>query len=611
MNFRLDINGLRFIAVTMVVLFHFKFSHFYGGYAGVDVFFVISGFLMQEICNKEIEFKNWVINFYKKRFKRIYPALLIMVIFTFILALYSETPLGLKEFANQAFSALSFTSNIYYLTQSGGYFSTASDFNWLLHTWSLSLEWQYYLIFPLIIKIGSVLKSYKSYFYLSIIILSLSLCITMNFLNLGDKAASSNFYLLPTRIWELMLGAFVSISTIKNKSPKLTELLAIIFLISFTLFASDSGLWPGATTLIPVLSAAAIIHANLENTKTIFKNKLVQYIGSASYSIYLFHWPIVSFMANNSIAFTFQNSIIGLSLSMALGALSYKYFERFFRTGYRYLAITATAFIALTITTTRTETSKLWVSHNTIELDKFKNYARTKEGLDQFGNNGRVCFLTTEYDNISFFDKEVCLKKSDERKNILLIGDSHAAEFYGSMRDVLKEYNIMQATASGCMPLDKTTGPNRCTDLINYIYNDYLKKNKVDYIFISANWTDYKKSDISERLISTAQNIGKNRVFIIGQTKVFNINFYRIAQKVKENKIDNLVTLTSKTIDKKLSDALKKSDVRYVDIFNFNCKKDTCTYLDENKTPMMFDQNHLTKKWADRYVEHIKAQTGI
>lgn len=611
MNFRLDINGLRFIAVAMVVLFHFKLGSFYGGYAGVDVFFVISGFLMQQICSKEMGTKGWVINFYKKRFKRIYPALFVMVFFTFLLALYSETPLGLSEFVSQSFSALTFTSNLYYLNQSGSYFATSSDLNWLLHTWSLSLEWQYYLIFPLIIKIGTMLKGYRNWFYLLIIALSFSLSVLIGLSNFGDKIISANFYILPTRAWELMVGAYASVCTIKNNQPKVTEALAIISLLMFTLFVSDSGIWPGLLTLIPVLSAAAIIHANAGNSDTLLRNKTIQYIGSASYSIYLFHWPVVAFMANNSIEFTPLTSAFGIAISLILGAISYKYFEKMFRGSFSYLAITASAFVAISLASSKMEVSKLWISSDTIELDIYKNYALTKEGVNQFGNDSRTCFLTSESNDFSLFQKNTCLNKSDARKNILLIGDSHAAELYGSMRDVFSDYNIMQATASGCMPFKNPTGQKRCTDLVNYIYNDYLTNNKVDYVFISANWANYKKDDIAERLISISKDIGTDRVFVIGQTKVFGVNFYRIAQKVDEDNIESLVNPVSIKTNDHLSNALGLSGVRYLDIFNSNCINGKCSYIDTNKIPMLFDQNHLTKEWADRYVHEMRKQAGI
>jgi peptidoglycan/LPS O-acetylase OafA/YrhL len=606
MNFRLDINGLRFLAVTMVVLFHFKFSYFYGGYAGVDVFFVISGFLMQEICNKEMKSANWVLKFYKKRFNRIYPALLIMTILTFIVAIYSETPNGVNEAFRQTLSALSFTSNIYYLVQSGGYFSTTSDFNWLLHTWSLSLEWQYYLIFPMIIYIGSFIERYKSHFYLSLILISFSLCIIF-----GKDHLSANFYLLPTRMWELLIGAFASILTIKNSRPKTTEIIAVLVLILFTVFVKDSGLWPGLATLIPTIATASIIHANLNNTDTLFKSKTIQSVGSASYSIYLFHWPVVSFMANNSIDFNIVNSSIGVVISLSLGFLSYKYFEKLFNVSYVRLGVITLTFVTISSVAAKIEISKLWVSDQTIALDKYKNYADSDEGIKQFGNSDKICFLTSTTDNISFYNKNACLRLSKKKKNILLIGDSHAAELSQSMRDIFKEYNVMQATASGCLPVRNYKGEKRCTDLFNFIYNDYLKNNKVDYIFISANWLSSNDKQMYEKLASTINSLNTKNIYIIGQTKTFSIDFYKIAQKTDGNKIEALVLPLSRSENTALSEFLKNKNIRYIDIFNINCSDSTCEYLNKDNIPMMFDKNHLTKAWADHYVKYVKSRVNL
>lgn len=606
MNFRLDINGLRFLAVTMVVLFHFKFEFAYGGFAGVDIFFVISGFLMNEICQKQIGKKSWVIDFYRKRFKRIYPALLMMVIFTFLLALYSETPNGAKEEFKQTLSALTFTSNIYYLLHSGGYFSATSDFNWLLHTWSLSVEWQFYLIFPLILVIGNLFKHYKSLFYLLIILCSVLLCILF-----GKSHMSANFYLLPTRMWELMIGAYVSASRLKNPYAKQTEIVAVLVLVAFFLFVKESAPWPGGMTLIPVLATGAIIHANLSNSETLFKNSVIQSIGSASYSIYLFHWPVVSFMANNSIEFTTLNATIGIILSFALGYISYKYFERLFSKSYAYLATAAAAFAAISFGATATEVNKHWVSPGTIALEKFKTYAASPEGIRQFGNHNRTCFLSTKTNDISFFDKEVCLKTTDDKKNILVLGDSHAAELYQSVNEVFPDYNVMEAAASGCMPVNGKTGEKRCTDLFNYIYNDFLVNNKVDYILLSANWMVNQDRELGKKLTEVINKIGKDKVFIIGQTKTFSIDFYKIAQKTPESKIENLVTKESRASNQWMSKQLAQSGINYIDVFDLNCSQGRCDYIDKNNVPMMFDKNHLTKTWADSYVKHIRASVGL
>ena len=598
--FRLDINGLRFCAVSMVVLFHFKFSGFYGGYAGVDVFFVISGFLMQEICSREIGKKGWVINFYKKRFRRIYPALFFSVIFTSFLIFYSETPSGVSDGFKQAIGALTFTSNFYYEFFTGDYFATTAEFNWFLHTWSLSVEWQYYLIFPLVLWISTKAGRFNSLFYAIAILSSMFIC-----LYFGPEHTKANFYLLPTRVWELMTGAFISTLTIRNKIPRTTEFLSIFSLILFTIFSKDSGVWPGVMTAIPVAATALALHANVGNDKTILRHTFFQKIGSASYSIYLFHWPVVAFMANNTIEFTTTNSVIALAFSVVFGFISYNYLESFFVKKDKLLITSTLTFAILFLILDKAQVSKIWISKESIILDAYKSYTTRKGYKEQFGLDVGDCFISSANERKAKFD-EKCVMASKSKPNILLIGDSHAAQFSGSLRKLLPEYNIMQATASGCMPLNHTIGEPRCVKLMNYIYNDFLKKTKVDYIFITAFWSISKDKETEKKLIETIKTLTSSKVFVIGQTKSFSTAFYKIAQKTREIDIERLIQHQAIDTNNALMSLLNKNNVEYLNVFDANCHDNKCSYFTTEHIPMLFDDNHLTREWADIYVTRIK-----
>lgn len=603
--FRLDINGLRFIAVSMVVLFHFKFSGFYGGYAGVDVFFVISGFLMQEICSREIGKKGWVLTFYKKRFRRIYPALLFAVVFTSFLILYSETPSGVNEGFKQTISALTFTSNFYYQLVTGDYFATTAEFNWLLHTWSLSVEWQYYLIFPLALWIATKLGKYNSFFYAIILVTSVLIC-----LYLGPQHAKANFYLLPTRAWELMAGAFVSTLTVRNKLPRLTELMSILTLIAFTVFSKDSGTWPGLMTFIPVTATALLLHANVGNEKTLLRHFIFQKIGSASYSIYLFHWPVVAFMANNTIEFTTVNSILALLISVILGFISYNYFESLYIKRDKALLASVLTFSVIFLIFDRVQISKHWFSEEVIALDEYKTYASRTSNKEQFGLDVGDCFISSTNEKTAKLDKS-CVTSSNKKPNILLIGDSHAAEFAGSMRKIFPEYNVMQATASGCMPVSGTTGEPRCVKIMNYVFNDLIKDTNIDYIFISAFWSSTKDKETNEKLIKTIRSIKNAKVFVIGQTKSFSTAFYKIAQKTNESNIEGLVQQKAIDTNKLMIQTFNQQGLNYLDVFNTNCEANKCSYFTKDRIPMLFDDNHLTREWADIYVKKIKELSGL
>ncbi|HBR5827300.1 TPA: acyltransferase, partial [Klebsiella pneumoniae] len=532
--FRLDINGLRFIAVAMVVLFHFKIGYFYGGYAGVDVFFVISGFLMSEICKNKVGTKEWVIDFYKKRFKRIYPALAICVLFSFLLAITSTPPSMLKGLFYQVISALTFTSNLYYLKATSGYFTDAADSFVFLHTWSLSVEWQFYLVFPLLLFLASKVtrKFGQVIFYLILVLISFSICILLTKYN-----QIYSFYLLPSRAWELLIGVLASTVNIKNRAPRITEAVCLFVLIAFTAVVKESSNWPGFETLIPTLATAFLLHANVGNEKTLLRAKPLQFIGSCSYSIYLFHWPVVFWYYLNNIEFNFFNQLIGIIVSVILGYLSYSYIERNKSFTFFKLVLIALSVSAISLVSDKISITKFWMSKEILAMDRFHIYSSSDEGLAQFGNAKRICFLTSGFNNASNFSEDKCLvnNPSNNKPRLLLIGDSHAAEFYQAAKEYYPNHLVMQVTSSGCMPFIEAKGEKRCVDLMRGFYQKYINKYKFDIVLISANWVDGRKYYTDRQMVENIKhsvsilNAHSQHVFVLGQTKVFDTPFYRIA----------------------------------------------------------------------------------
>ena len=614
MNFRLDINGLRFFAVAMVVLFHFKFSFAYGGFAGVDIFFVISGFLMNEICQRQIGKKGWVIDFYRKRFKRIYPALFASVLIFFIISIVIYPPSITESIYKQVISALTFTSNIFYWKDRSGYFVDDSDSLFLLHTWSLSAEWQFYLIFPAVIYSASKikLKNIKAYLYAAAIITSFLLCLIVT-----KKSPSASFYLLPTRAWELFLGAFVSSLTVKNKYPKATEVISLLVIIVFTLTVKESAAWPGMMTLIPTVAAAALIHASVRNEDSLLRFTPLQAIGTASYSIYLFHWPIVSIFYLYQIDFSVLNSTVGVLLSIAIGFASYALIEKRMKLSVPVLAASSAAVMVASFAISGLGVSKYWLPQNVIALDKYHNYFETEEGMTQFGNNGRTCFLTSVRNNASLFDEDTCLIKDSSKKRLLLIGDSHAAQFYDAVKEAFPDYDVMQATASGCLPLVSPEGEERCTSLINKVYENYINKYKIDMVVITGNWiTEAKRLGDIQKLInkmalsdSILKKSVKN-VFFIGQTKTFTYPMYRTVQVGNEENISSQESHEIKNFNQALSESLSATNVNYIDIYNYGCSKTDCSYVDKSGTPFMFDSNHMTLPWSLSVMKEARSVIG-
>lgn len=334
-GFRQDINGLRALAVALVVLFHFKVPGFAGGYAGVDVFFVISGYLMFGILARGLDkgqpsLTRFVWDFYKARFRRIAPALIALVAVLLVLGLLCLPAFELNLLAKQSALALPFLSNVKFWREAG-YFDVGSQFKWLLHTWSLSVEWQFYMLLPwVMLAVHRVTKAPQRFAWncLVIFLASLLLCLLM-----ADDRPSANFYLLPTRAWEMAAGGLAY-----HLAPWCAQHLALrrwvargalLAIVVFGLTLQEGLSWPNAWTLIPVLACALVIWAGV-GVAPVLNHPVCQWIGTRSYSIYLWHWPV--FVAGGYLpqASSLWFPVLGILASVLLGHASHAWVEQRF-----------------------------------------------------------------------------------------------------------------------------------------------------------------------------------------------------------------------------------------------------------------------------------------
>lgn len=323
MQFRYDINGLRAIAVLAVVIFHFNPQWLPGGFSGVDVFFVISGFLMTSIIFSGVEKKTFnLFKFYNARANRIIPVLAAMSAVLLVFGWFYLIPSDYRDLGRQVEKSSLFISNLLF-AKGGGYFDTAEHTKWLLHTWSLSVEWQFYIFFPILIVI---LKKYFSFTNLKRVVIGLFLASFIYCIYATYKDSKTAYFLLTSRAWEMLLGglAFLYPWSLQSKIKQITAQSSGIILIvaSYFLMSKDT-LWPSYMALMPVFGAYLIIASNYQNNFVV-NNPAFNYIGKWSYSIYVWHWPLVVF----GFYFAFENWwIYGIPLSILLGFLSYQFIE--------------------------------------------------------------------------------------------------------------------------------------------------------------------------------------------------------------------------------------------------------------------------------------------
>lgn len=337
LNYRPDIDGLRAIAVLSVVFFHTDVPGFGGGYVGVDIFFVISGFLITSILLKDLRANDFsVARFYERRIRRIFPALFPVIVFTAAVGTYLFQASAFKGLGLSMAATTMFFSNILFWSQAG-YFDTPSLQKPLLHTWSLAVEEQFYIFFPLCLAfIHRFLKGRYLRWIIIATLFSLAGCIWGVF-----RQPSASFYLVPTRAWELLAGSVMSLGLFpKISSYLLKNLFSFIGLglVAYSVFFYEQSTpFPGYAAIIPVLGAVLVIYGNDTEDENVIVRKILStpplvFVGLISYSLYLWHWPLVAFAKYLMFRpFTIKDSLFIIILSLVMAIVSWKYVEQPFR----------------------------------------------------------------------------------------------------------------------------------------------------------------------------------------------------------------------------------------------------------------------------------------
>lgn len=501
MLFRKDINGLRAIAVIAVVLFHFNASWMPGGFAGVDVFFVISGFLMTGIIFGGFERKNFsILNFYIARANRIIPALALLCLVLMVFGWFCLIPRDYAVVGNHIHSSIQFFSNITYWRESG-YFDASSHEKWLLHTWSLSVEWQFYIIYPFILVILKKFVTTNTLKPIVLIgtILGFIFCVIVTY-----KFPSPAYFALPTRAWEMMLGGVAYLYPLRVKNNKALELIGFIMIIGSYLFISKATIWPGYLALIPVMGTFFIIQANRENS-LLTSNIVFQKLGIWSYSIYLWHWPLV--VAIYFYGLSGNYIYLGIFLSLLLGFLSYHYIEKIkftrdFPTRLSYLKckpIYMVLCVGLLGNYVYEVKGKNFLAYSFPENAKIVSLLQDEIVMPKRSNG--YCFYSNDIPGFKV-DKNIgtnCLLGDDTKPvKTLLFGDSFAGTYEPFFHSLFNKHGkaINSVVTNWCTPslngnytgVKASTAYSQC--LLNREYLDSAIQNKkYENIIFAASWS--------------------------------------------------------------------------------------------------------------------------
>ena len=459
MFFRQDINGLRAIAVVVVVLFHFGVPGFTGGFAGVDIFFVIFGYLMTGIIFSKMERGNFsILDFYLARSRRIIPALLVLCAVLIAVGWFILPPYELQRLGKHMVGATTFLSNFIFLSDSG-YFDSSAHEKWLLHTWSLSVEWQFYIVLPLLVVL---LRKLFPLTYARWILLALGLASLLLSIFLPTQWADANFYLLPTRAWEMMFGGLIYLFAfnIKQQWQGPVEAIGLVLIVSSVYFLNPYVTWPGSLALLPVFGAMLIIMANRQGS-WITGNALFQYLGKISYSLYLWHWPIVVALS----LFDVENQplwiLLGVASSLLLAQLSYSFVEQYWRgsSGNVSMWRPLTAYASVMTVSAGVAFGLFYTKGAPWRVDELVAIA----DKEQFNRNPRFeCVVTPE----SKLESPMCIYGDNTSEvAVIVIGDSHSSSTISAVAAAIppNKGGALFLGADGCISLMNLSTP--------YFYN--------------------------------------------------------------------------------------------------------------------------------------------
>lgn len=620
MQYRPDIDGLRAVAVLSVISFHLKFGAT-GGYIGVDIFFVISGFLISGVIYDQIRIDGFsIVKFYERRARRILPALIATIVASYFIALRAFYPSELTAFAKSALASILFVANIYFFNISD-YFAPAANTITLLHLWSLGIEEQFYILFPLLVVFFARHPTRKLLPALVVMLIA-SAGGSQLMLNMDPSAA---FYLLPYRAFELLLGCLIALPPLRPQpqSRVVAEMIAVlgtICLVSAIAWFGPQTSFPGFAALLPCVGTALIIWTGQTVRTTISKvlaaGPLV-YVGKISYSLYLIHWPVIVFGSHLFAAIS--PIIVDISTfvaSIVLAAFSYRFVEQPFRqpsgerNSLRILSVSAFSIVAVTA-----------VSAYTVYEDGFgwRTDDQTRKVLSYLSYDYRRVYRSGE----CFLDPDQDFKEADVSRclpdgsgiHAMLWGDSHAIDLYPGLRISMrrKGYSLGVLASSACAPIIGYTIASRplCPSFNNQALPTILAV-KPRFVILSASWNLLAQT--MDQLDATVEDLAKQgiKVVILGQSPRFKELVPKtIAGRFQNEESNTMISAEGLDLSRADSDRImsarfdQRANIKFIPMMELMCPQLQCSLVTDDGTPIYWDAEHLTEDGSHIFAERL------
>lgn len=598
MKYRPEIDGLRAIAVLIVLIFHLNSNFLPAGFIGVDIFFVISGYLITSIITKSIEKGGFDYKtFYTKRIKRLLPLFFAVVLFTLLAGYFILLPEDYEGLGSNIIASNFFLANVRYALKAN-YFEADHP---LLHFWSLAVEEQFYFIMPtLLVIINRFFKKYLIPILIVMIVGSLGLA---EWMSGHEKYSKFSYFLLPTRAWELLFGCLLAVIKL-NLSPTKSTVISILGLCCIILGLGTihvRSVFPGFVTLFPVLGTLFLIMGGEHGVGKILKWKPLVFIGLASYSIYMWHWPIIIFVKSvfGIHELSIMQSLLLGSIIIAVGYLSQIFIEDYFRFKKFNFRKTVSYYFILPFLVSIGFAYYVYSHEGMPErynIDEKYTYTNTAA----CSNSDIGCFITSN-NNIN--------------SNVLMIGDSHAEHFSNLFAKWFDDrgLSLRLFSSGGCNFYSASYYTSSCEDVK---IQAVAAIDKVNTIIMAKRFDKVYKDEIFLKefsaYVTKLTAAGKNVILLKQVPKFEDVAFieswmmakrYGLHFDYESNTLDNSFVAANARITELFANNERVHILDFNPLFLIN---DRYKKFDEEKFPIYYNSNHLTAHGAEWIYEKIK-----
>lgn len=637
-KYRPDIDGMRALAIMSVLLFHAYPSSLSGGFVGVDIFFVISGYLISSIIFRGLSLGSFsFFDFYARRVRRIFPAVTVVILGSFVLGFFLLTPYAFEDLITESPYAAFFVENWRLYVTTGGYWETATELKPFMHFWSLGVEEQYYIFYPLLCYL--LWKVNTKHFLIGLICLlfvSLGLCLYDTY-NEPVRA----FYSLHSRFWELLIGGILAYVELQwpnyknrirweNNSDWFNNILScigFILIIYSIIFFSEGEYFPGWRALFPTVGSVLIIAAGSEAflNRFIFSNKIIVFVGLISYPLYLWHWPLICIVKNN-LAGNQPTGLLMVCLiisSFVLAYLTYALVERKMRSRKATWQMVLCLVVVLAVVTLGVKTAvrksqtiqnMLYAGLPEVVQETLKDLPRSEERdsvcENKFGEGHSVCRATVE------------------RPHILVFGDSHNHIMWKYMYTQKSLPPLYIVGTGGSIVFDQVAAANakghkdeKRMNLVSQVWETLRASQEIDTVVLRAYWLGHLRANLVsskypnlkgrelyiqlwQDTLNELEMLNKNVIVVLDNVAVSFNPLTRCSEVerlslLNKNQKNCLVKYEELSPDDYWirsflrEEARKHKNVKIVDSWKALCDKNGC-YLSQNGIPYYRDTNHLS-----------------